>query len=1117
MVRRGPLNSVRSSYWGFFTKKSHPLLRKQSNKNQTYLLTKIQTHNFVPIIHCIMTMSDDDSSIHSSSSSDDEFLTSTGTGGGSNPQDREALVRKKLLESFYGASAVASASPTDTSGAHDGGGGEAAAASSSNTKEGNIASSQHTNDSDDDDDDNDVHHPPNPLTEVSCSYFKSPSQIPLPFTATKSDLDSPNFHPSSHTLSHIAHSNAHTLLETNERLALDIRTLDSTMQTLVYENYSKFIDATDAIKSIGTNVTTTGESSLDRLQLAMDRIQQSSQRSEQLLRASREAVADKLRIQRLLTRLDALLCLPNTLRTYIGEGKMRMAIKSHKSATEILGRHSAGFESLRSIEAECGEILKELVMDLKEKLLWWSGGGGGDSGLHSFGSEAHLPPNSIAEIFECAGSLLMLESTTFSAGLDRSQCQSLALAACGQFLKERLDTVRGSGTLPSSPVNSPARKDKPNTGISSELPLSFLDGILESTTLFGVSFQDNGTRDVNHASERELLGKFVTDNFDRFIRHVKMLLIRHNEAMSKANAQVEEESSDDANFVQISLALSQLLRSVRELASGLALPEVGLDLSIASALVDQTVELTEMLVRRRVAMKFYGLREVIVRECLAPLVREVVQSGFGNGGESKEDEPKSLPLVEMIQLANVALSDGLQMADDLIRATLQRSEAAGEAGVAAPVDSAVVKVAVQKNARLLGVWLASTLEQLVGFESPNDDTILLEVIEEHSEEDAYVKRTINVPQLEGNEEDYNAKSTYASSSSSSDDSIVDSCTVEVANLILQLDDGAPEKSYSNFLLSVCEMCRLAERSMANTLNQSIQSAMDEESRVAESANTLFATGINPHRKGKDILDAEQVLAQRFRLAASRSLSMYIMNRGARAASELCSEIYELSDARDPYAIPSRPREVCFKVLEIVKSACEDCISIVGGDLFVAPVAPFPDDQEYADVFGTRMTQHSSGGASRGLQLDVERMFIEKTQVYPHSLDQVEFTRNSVVSGILLVALSSFLECVRSSVFSSLGYRQMKVDAIFLRYLFPHFVKDEFGTAEANARSCLFNALDDIMLKAGQRCVDPEVVADDDYYDAEKDEIVTPYLLVRQFLLSSDEEEAVSVMKRISFS
>ena len=92
---------------------------------------------------------------------------------------------------------------------------------------------------------------------------------------------------------------------------------------------------------------------------------------------------------------------------------------------------------------------------------------------------------------------------------------------------------------------------------------------------------------------------------------------------------------------------------------------------------------------------------------------------------------------------------------------------------------------------------------------------------------------------------------------------------------------------------------------------------------------------------------------------------------------------------------------------------------------------------------------------------------------------------------------------------------MNVDAILIRYLLPHFVKDEFGTPEANACTSLFNILDDIMLKAGQRCVDPDVVGDDDFYDADKDEIVTPYYLVRQFLMSENAEES-TVMKRIAF-
>ena len=353
---------------------------------------------------------------------------------------------------------------------------------------------------------------------------------------------------------------------------------------------------------------------------------------------------------------------------------------------------------------------------------------------------------------------------------------------------------------------------------------------------------------------------------------------------------------------------------------------------------------------------------------------------------------------------------------------------------------------------------------------------------------------------------------------SSDEPINDVCSSVMKDILLRIDNETEERTYSNFILAVCEMCRLAERSIANTLNQSIQSAMEEESRIAESADTLFAASLNPNRKGKDVLDAEMVLSQRFKLSASRALSMYIMNHGALAASDLCNEIYLMSDTRDPYAIPTQPREECLKVLERVKTVCEDCISIIGGDLFSSPIAPFPEDQEYSDVFGSRMTQHSdkAGAASRGLQLDVERMFIEKTQVYSHSLDEVQFTRNNVVSSIFRVALSAFLECVRSGVFSSLGYRQMKVDAILIRYMLSHFVKDEFGTPEANACTSLFNILDDIMLKSGQRCVDPEVVGDDDYYDADKDEIVTPYYLVRQFLISDVDKDSGSVMKRIAF-
>ena len=40
------------------------------------------------------------------------------------------------------------------------------------------------------------------------------------------------------------------LLDTETRLGKEIRSLDSEMQTLVYENYNKFIAATDTVRNV---------------------------------------------------------------------------------------------------------------------------------------------------------------------------------------------------------------------------------------------------------------------------------------------------------------------------------------------------------------------------------------------------------------------------------------------------------------------------------------------------------------------------------------------------------------------------------------------------------------------------------------------------------------------------------------------------------------------------------------------------------------------------------------------------------------------------------------------------------------------------------------------------
>ncbi len=54
-----------------------------------------------------------------------------------------------------------------------------------------------------------------------------------------------------------------------------------------------------------------------------------------------------------------------------------------------------------------------------------------------------------------------------------------------------------------------------------------------------------------------------------------------------------QEDGQESAYEEITGALSILIQSVRELASGLALPEVGINPEFASGLVDQAMNLTE--------------------------------------------------------------------------------------------------------------------------------------------------------------------------------------------------------------------------------------------------------------------------------------------------------------------------------------------------------------------------------------------------------------------------------------------------------------------------------------------------------------------------------------------
>ncbi|CAN0272444.1 unnamed protein product, partial [Phaeothamnion confervicola] len=98
------------------------------------------------------------------------------------------------------------------------------------------------------------------------------------------------------------------------------------MQMLVYENYNKFISATDTIRKMKQNVESM-EAEMGSLVKNMDRIGESSAKINGKLAGKRERIDKLVRVRRLLKRLEFLFELPQKLQEAVEQGSFGQAIR----------------------------------------------------------------------------------------------------------------------------------------------------------------------------------------------------------------------------------------------------------------------------------------------------------------------------------------------------------------------------------------------------------------------------------------------------------------------------------------------------------------------------------------------------------------------------------------------------------------------------------------------------------------------------------------------------------------------------------------------------------------------------------------------------------------------
>lgn len=157
------------------------------------------------------------------------------------------------------------------------------------------------------------------------------------------EVDSPDFDAQHHFQDIISSHSLRELLSLENSLISEIRALDGNMQTLVYENYNKFISATDKIREMKAKVENM-EEEINRLAEAMGNIESLTDNIEEKVRPRQEQVKLLVEEHDQLKKIKFICDLPGLLKASIEEN---------------LGKDPVDFSKPASSYAECATYLEE--------------------------------------------------------------------------------------------------------------------------------------------------------------------------------------------------------------------------------------------------------------------------------------------------------------------------------------------------------------------------------------------------------------------------------------------------------------------------------------------------------------------------------------------------------------------------------------------------------------------------------------------------------------------------------------------------------------------------------------------------------------------------------------
>lgn len=172
------------------------------------------------------------------------------------------------------------------------------------------------------------------------------------------DIDGACFNAEMYVKKVLKESNLKQVIDHEREIHQDIQSLHSDMQTLVYENYNKFILATDTIGKMKNDFKSL-EEDMESLLFKMDEITNTSEIITSSLHANRDEISKLSETHTLLKRLEFVYTLPTTLNKLLIKGDYAQVVQEYLHAQRVLTQYG-NQESLKGILNDCNKIVNEL-------------------------------------------------------------------------------------------------------------------------------------------------------------------------------------------------------------------------------------------------------------------------------------------------------------------------------------------------------------------------------------------------------------------------------------------------------------------------------------------------------------------------------------------------------------------------------------------------------------------------------------------------------------------------------------------------------------------------------------------------------------------------------------